>query len=106
MITKLQTYLEKRLQIMEHYNLYSPFPIFDTEYVQEVKQMIKEMRTDKKEYDEIGVVACKHCKSLYILNDELNNEHCGRCGSVNDIIMYKNIDDYLEAKQDEEEEWV
>lgn len=103
METKLYTYLNDRLKIMEYYNFFSPFPIFDTEYVQEVKQMLKEMKTDKRtEYDDIGVIACRHCKSLYIVEDELNNEHCRRCGSVNDVVMYNNIDEYLEPEEEDE----
>lgn len=46
-------------------------------------------------YDELPVVACKHCKSLHIITDEEENEHCMRCGSKNEIIIYKDIDDYL-----------
>jgi hypothetical protein len=103
MISKLQKYFEKRLQIMKHYNFYSPFPIFDTEYVQEVKDMINQMKIDKKtEYDEIGVVACKYCNSLYIITDELDNDHCGRCDATNEVVIYKNISEYLKAKEDEE----
>ena len=102
MKNKLQTYLEKRLQIMEHCNYYSPFPLYDTEYVQEVKDMINNMKENKKEYDDIGVVACKYCNSLYIVEDNLNNEHCGRCGSINEVVYYNNIDEYLKAKEDEE----
>lgn len=99
---KLLSYFEKRLQIMEHYNYYSPFPIFDTEYVQEVKDYIKEMNEHTKEYDELPVIACKYCNSLYILNDALENDLCGRCGSVNDVKVYDNIDEYLIAKEEDE----
>lgn len=54
----------------------------------------------KQEYDELSVVACKHCKSLHIENDDLENDICMRCGSVNDIEIYNNIDQYLEKNEE------
>ena len=103
MKSKLQTYLEKKLEFSERSNLYSPFPLVDTEYVQEMKDMINNMENDKTtEYDEIGVVACKYCNSLYIVTDSLDNDHCARCGSVNEVKVYNNINEYLKAKEDEE----
>lgn len=101
---KLMSYFIKRLKLMEHYNFYSPFPIFDTEYVEEVKEYIKQMKENKEEYDDLPVVSCKYCNSLYILNDTLDNDLCGRCGSVNEVNVFNNIDDYLTAKEEEENE--
>lgn len=102
MKSKLLTYFEKRLQIMEHYNLYSPFPVYDTEYVEEIRKYIKEMEEHTKEYDELPVVACRYCKSLYILNDALENDLCGRCGSINETEVFDSIDEYLIAKEEDD----
>lgn len=90
-------YFKDLLEKMEYYNTMAPFPVFDTEYLEEVKQMIMNLE-DKKEYNDIPVVACKYCKSLYILTDEIENDICARCGSVNDIVHYKNIEQYLDEK--------
>lgn len=53
----------------------------------------------KDEYNEMSVVACKYCKSLHIENDELENDICMRCGAVNEIDFYENIDHYLEENE-------
>ena len=100
---KLLNYFKKRLDIMEHCNYYSPFPIYDTEYVQEVKEYVKQMETEnKKEYDELPVIACKYCNSLHIVTDNLENDICVQCGSVNEVSVYNNIDEYLTAKEEDE----
>lgn len=105
MKNKLFNYFKKRLEIMEHCNHYSPFPIYDTEYVQEVKDYIKQMEEgNKKEYDEMPVIACKYCNSLHIVTDNLENDICVQCGSVNEVSVYNNIDEYLTAKEISEED--
>jgi len=86
--------LKKQLEHMEYYNLMAPFPVYDTEHVSLIIKKIKIMENDKSNYDKEPVVACKHCKSLHILNDEIDNDICMKCGSVNDTIEYKNIYDY------------
>tara|TARA_R110000822_G_scaffold73853_3_gene177567 strand:- start:4609 stop:4863 length:255 start_codon:yes stop_codon:yes gene_type:complete len=78
----------------------SPFPVYDTEYVEAVKITIIHMGDNETDYDSLPVAACKHCKSLHITIDEVQNNHCMRCGSTNDIEMFENIDAYLTAKQD------
>lgn len=95
------TYFRNRLELMEHANYYSPFPLYCTEYVKEVKGMIEQMENNKKDYDNIPVVACKYCNSLYIINDDLENDICGNCHSMNEIIIFDNIDEYLEYKDEE-----
>jgi len=52
-----------------------------------------------EEYDAMSVVACRYCKSLHIVNDDLENDICMRCGAVNEIDIYSNIDDYLEKNE-------
>jgi len=77
----------------------SPFPIYDTEYVKTIKKLINKMKNSKEDYDSLPVAACRHCKSLHIITDELENDVCARCGSENDIEIYSNIDTYLKAKK-------
>lgn len=94
MKTKLLKYLRDLLKHVEYYNKMAPFPVFDTEYVEEIKKSIIKM--EKNEYDEMPVVACKHCHSLHIINDELENDHCMRCSAINEIVIYDNIEEYFE----------
>ena len=88
-------YFEQLLNHVEFYNKMSPFPVYDTEYVEEIRKSIIKMNNN--EYNEIPVAACKHCNSLHIVNDDEQNDHCMRCGSINDIIIYNHIDEYTES---------
>lgn len=88
------------LEHMEYYNLMAPFPVFDTEYVDNVRKHITKM--EQKEYNKEPVVACKYCKSLHIITDEVDNDICFRCGSVNELTEFKNINDYLKFKNKDE----
>ena len=76
------------------YNTMAPFPIYDTEYVNNVGKTIKKMKKEKVNYDELPVYFCKHCKSLYIETDSDNNEICNRCGAVNEVDVLPSIKDY------------
>lgn len=49
----------------------------------------------KEEYNKLPVAACKHCKSLHIVTDDEENEHCMRCGAKNEIIIYEDINHYF-----------
>lgn len=49
-------------------------------------------------YDALPVAACKYCKSLNIVIDNLENDNCGRCGSVNEVLVFANIQEYLQWK--------
>lgn len=97
---KKLTYYKQVLENMEYYNDMAPFPVFDTEYVSNMKKYINRMET--KEYDKEPVVACKYCKSLHIVTDEVDNDICFRCGSVNELKEFKNIDEYLKFKNKDE----
>jgi DNA-directed RNA polymerase subunit RPC12/RpoP len=88
-------YLKKELKHITSVNKGSPFPLFDTEYVELVTQEIINMK-DKIDYNEDPVYACKHCKALYIEVDNDDNDMCMRCGSINEIIEYKDIFEYKE----------
>ena len=78
-----------------YYNKMAPFPVYDTEYVEEVKNTIMKLENENKiDYNDEPVVACKYCKSLHIVIDEVDNNICMRCGSVNELKEFKNIHEY------------
>jgi hypothetical protein len=93
--------LKKLYKHLTYYNWLAPFPVYDTDYVKDVDNKIKEiMENNKKDYDEEPVVACKYCKSLHIETDELNNDVCMKCGSINELQTFKNIFDYKKFKEE------
>jgi DNA-directed RNA polymerase subunit RPC12/RpoP len=82
---------------MKYYNSMAPFPVFDTSYVNDVENKLINIMSDKtKEYDEEPVVACRHCKSLHIVTDDIDNNVCMRCGSINEMVEFENIYKYKE----------
>ena len=84
---------------IHYYNNMAPFPPFDTEYVKDVDNLIKTMEDNKKiNYDDDPVWACRFCKNLKIEIDELNNNVCMHCGSVNETTEFKDIYEYLKFK--------
>ena len=88
-------YLRKHLDHLLYYNKMAPFPVYDTEYVEEVKNIIMKLENENKiDYNDEPVVACKYCKSLHIVIDEVDNNICMRCGSVNELKEFKNIHEY------------
>lgn len=96
MATERLRLLKETLAHMEYYNGMAPFPVYDTEVVQDLKDFIKMAEKDKgKIYDELPVAACKHCTDLFLIEDEAGNDICGRCGSVNEIQIFENIEMYL-----------
>jgi hypothetical protein len=84
---------KKQLKDMEYYNSMAPFNVYDSEDVNDLKKLIKRM--ESKEYDKEPVVACKYCNNLHIVTDELDNNVCMKCGSVNELKEYSNIEEYL-----------
>lgn len=89
---------EEKLKDAEYYNEMSPFPVYDTEYIQIMKKKLKQMKNDT-DYDKLPVAACKYCNSLHVITDELGNDVCMKCGSINDIIMYDNIYEHEKHKE-------
>jgi uncharacterized paraquat-inducible protein A len=90
------------LKHLQYYNKLAPFPVYDTDYVKDVENKLNEiMENTKHNYDEDSVVACKHCKSLHIKNDELDNGICFKCGSINELIEFKNIYEYNKLINDQ-----
>ena len=89
---------------MKYYNSMAPFPVFDTDYVKDVENKLIEIMNDKiKDYDDEPVVACRHCKSLHIVTDDIDNNVCMRCGSVNELRTFDNIyqyKDFLKLKDE------
>ena len=97
MNTNVIMHLKLLLEHIEYYDRMGPFYIYGTEYVEDVRNKIKEMEAeDKINYDEEPVVACRYCKSLHILTDDEMNDHCSRCKSVNELITFNNIHEYNE----------
>ena len=88
-------YLREHLDRLLYYIKIAPFPVYDTEYVEEVKNTIMKLENENKiDYNDEPVVACKYCKSLHIVIDEVDNNICMRCGSVNELKEFKNIHEY------------
>lgn len=81
-----------------YYNEMSPFPIYDTEYVEKLKEKMDEITESQEDYDKVPVEACKHCKSLHIVVDDVDNSICMKCNSINEIEVYPTIQDYLKNK--------
>lgn len=90
--------LNKLYKHVEYYNKMAPFPPFCTEWQQNIKDKINEIKMEKKDYDKEPVFACKHCGTLVVPNqyevDDDGNEICQRCNSINDVKEYKDIFEY------------
>lgn len=90
------------LNHLQYYNKLAPFNIYDSDYVSDVENKLKDiMENNKYDYDEDPVEACRHCKSLHIKNDELDNGICFKCGSVNELITFSNIKEYIKYLKNE-----
>jgi len=81
-------YLQELYDFLSYHNRMSPFPLYDTEYVATINSKLKEMINEKIDYDELPTVACRHCDSLGLLQDDLDNDICIRCGSINEINIF------------------
>jgi hypothetical protein len=90
--------LKEQLKHAEYHNLMSPFPIYDTEYVENLRNKMSEIEKSKEDYDSLPVVACASCKSLHIVTDEVDNSICMKCNEMNDLIEFENIHKYRESK--------
>ncbi len=86
--------IDKKLEEMSYMNQLSPFPVFDTEHI----DMLKEERAKLAAIeDKTPVEACGTCKSLYLVNEDDGHVVCMRCGSVNHVEKYDNIEQYLKV---------
>jgi len=96
---KIKKILKNLLSHVKYYNLMAPFNVYDSEYVENIEIKLKEIMEDKeKDYDQEPVVACRFCKSLHIVSDEVDNNVCMRCGAINDLQEFENINEYLKMK--------
>ena len=91
--------LNKLYKHVEYYNKMAPFPPFCTEWQQNIRDKINEIKMNKdNDYDKEPVFACKHCGTLVVPNqyevDDDGNEICQRCNSINDVKEYSNIFEY------------
>lgn len=83
-------YLKELLGFLEYHNKMAPFPMYDTEYVTNIRNELNKMDNKKINYDELPTAACRHCNNLGLLQDELDNDICLRCGSINEINIFPN----------------
>lgn len=91
--------LKETLHHMEYYNSMAPFPVYDTGIVGDLRDYIKLMEKERNDYDDLPVASCRHCLDLFVIEDEVGNDICGRCGSVNEIRIFKSIDEYLAERE-------
>lgn len=96
---KTETVLKNLLSHLKYYDNLAPFPIYGSEYIEDVENKLREVMENKNvNYDEEPVVACRFCKSLHIVSDEVDNNVCMRCGSINELTEFNNINEYLNFK--------
>lgn len=95
-VSTYEKYIKKLLKDYTRVNLFSPFPFYDTELVETIEKKVNTIMAEKKDYDSLPVVCCKHCKELTLQDDEIGNDVCLRCGAVgNDIAeIHENIFEY------------
>ena len=93
--TKLQIEIERR----EKANNYAPFPIYDTEIIDDLK--IREQMKSKHDYDKEPVHYCKTCGSLGLKTVNIPSEgkddteitYCKKCGNT-EIAEAKNVHEW------------
>ena len=94
-MNNILNYLEELLDYLEYSNNMSPFPVYDTEYVELVRKGLADLKQKHNKYDDAPVSACKYCNNLFIVVDDTENDICTRCGAVNELTIYKDIFEYL-----------
>ena len=94
-------YLNRMVEHMEYYNNHAPFPVYDTDFVKDVHKKIKEVKLSKEDYDKLPVTACSLCNNLHTEVDELENDICMRCGSINEITVYNDIFEYIKETEED-----
>lgn len=104
MSKQILKHLKQLYKYVEYYNNMSPFPIWDTEWQEDIKNYINKIMENKiKDYDKEPVFACKHCGTLVVPNqyeiDDDGNEICQRCNSINEIQTFVDIQEYLKSRK-------
>lgn len=98
-------YWKERVKVLKFYNDMAPFPVIGTEYIKDIKKHINRMKKDSDiDYDSLPVAACKYCKSLRLEVDEVGNDYCMTCGSINEVIIFDTIHEYLKTKNQQLED--
>lgn len=97
-MNKLKEQFNKTLQRFKHTNLMSAFPIIDTEHIMNLSNKVYD---DNIDYDAEPVQCCSHCKSLYLITDNDDNDECVTCrNSLNEVETYLTIYHYLNKYPD------
>lgn len=92
-MNKLKEQFDKTLQKFININRIAPFPIIDTEHIMNLSNKIYD---DNIDYDAEPVQCCSHCKSLYLITDDEDNDECVICrNSLNEIETHPTIFHYL-----------
>jgi len=89
---------KKALEIMKEDQDKGPFPIRDSEILEEYTGKLAEAAYN---YDNEPVVACPNCNSLYLRTEEDGVLECFKCGheiNEKDVIVYKDIFAYKESE--------
>lgn len=109
-MTTRKEHLENLHNHLNYYNKMSPFPIYDTEYVDKVNETINKLNSTKEDYDSEPVVACTVCNSLHITMEDIEYgepvDVCNRCYSVGETKEFKDIyeyNDYLKKYEESED---
>ncbi len=95
----LREQYEKTLDKFNTTNKMSPFNLIDSEHINNLNNKLK---NDNIQYDSEPVSCCSHCKSLYLITDDDDNDTCVSChNSINEIETHKNIYEYLKLYGDD-----
>jgi len=95
---EVQKQFTKILEKFKHTNLMSAFPIIDSEHIEKLETILK---LDKTDYDSEPVECCIHCKSLYLVTDNDDNDECVTCrNSLNETETHASIFHYLNKYPD------
>lgn len=70
------TKLEEEIKRRELINSYSPFPVYDTEIINDLKKR-EEMISRKSDFNNVPVEYCKTCLSLKLKTVEFENSEAG-----------------------------
>lgn len=103
MSKKTIKYLTDVLNYITYHNRMAPFPVFDTEYVELIKNKLEIMKENNVNYDKLPTACCKYCLNLHSLVDEEENVICTRCGSINEELIFEDYEAYEQYLKDNED---
>lgn len=97
-MSELKIQFNKILQRFVYVNHMAPFPIYDTEHIMNLSNRMYDENID---YDTEPVECCIHCKSLYLITDNEDNDECVTCrNSLNETETHASIYHYLNTYPD------